>query len=337
MNKTIRYVAGGAVLAALASACNGSTASNSANVETPAGFCDALLDAVVTWSSGCLEGPADVLRSTLYTQQNCSAFVSAVSTGRVKFVAANAPACIASVEQMACGDGNNGAGVPAACDSTYPGMLATGATCWGDGDCAGEAFCNFQGNVASDGGCSSGVCAPAIPLGAACTPYGGTGTYTPCVSGAECSGSPGTCVAIPASTGIAKGGACSPTQPNCGSRLACDSVTSTCEPVIAEGGACTPGHFLCEPYTSCDATTKTCKRWPGSAGATCGNQTGGDPVSCLPPNVYCNIAAGGVAGACATSLADGAPCTDYSQCLSQNCGGTSGTMTCVPNNVCPGI
>ncbi len=275
---------------------------------TASQFCSQLTGALATRLGDCLLGPASFWTATF--QGQCSAVATSVSSGRVKYDASQAQACLGEIAGMSCAVISSGSGALAeqSCAAALVGTVPTGGSCYDTGlDCVPNDICDLTS--------CPGICRAELAAGQACA----AGDI--CVTGYSCVNSVCTQQASP-SPGASQGQGCNAQSgPFCAVGLNCDPVSNLCEPVVAEGGGCVPAHDQCEMGTYCGGSN-VCTVY-SSAGGPCGLTPTGEYAGCFP-GAYCN--AQSQMGSCVAALAAGAACSQGMECQSGSCTNAS----CVP-------
>ena len=251
-------------------------------------------------------------------------FVASVASGKVKFDATQAQACIDAVTTCTAVSGE-----PAACSATIIGTIAVGQACTTSTECVTGSACASCKCVAQGG------------VGATCA------TLTDCAS-YICTG--GKCAAIPQP---GKQGESCATGGGCESGLACVSP-GICAPYLASGAACKGGDlcvagFLCATDNTGSGTCKAVPNVGDACQGSCGYQDrpcAGDAGATKCQNIaylgdacvagQCNydLTCDKASKKCVTSPAGGTACTtggtecgDNGYCSSGKCLGASGN-TC---------
>ncbi|MGV3623329.1 MAG: hypothetical protein ACO1OB_21090 [Archangium sp.] len=244
------------------------------------------------------------------------------TSGRARFNAAGAQACVDEFRDLACDKSPLSSG----CTGAITGLVANGGTCYTYGECVTGYWCDTQstcpgsckpqvavgqpsatmyGEDCVDGSYRYGTtCTARVALGMECGPQGGVTSPRSCVPGAVCSTSTERCVV---DTLLAIGAMCTPnTSPECRTGSRC--VANTC---TAEGDVNQPCDNLrtCKFGLEC-GPTNTC-RGQGEAGAACG----GGNASC-GNGLFCNIASGMTTGVCTTLRGANGTCQFSTQCQS---------------------
>lgn len=182
-------------------------------------------------------------------------------------------------------------------EGTCEPLLADGAPCANNFECAGASVC------------SNGMCGPGAAEGEACE-TGFTPSVT-CQVGLRCDPASETCVPV-----SLPGEACA-ANVNCPATFWCDG--GTCEPLPALGEPCAgaPGCFR----GLCDAGT--CRL--GREGEPCSSGLSATPATC-ESGLYC-----GPGATCAPTLAEGEACVDPAACgAAFDCRDTGTGRVCTP-------
>jgi hypothetical protein len=213
-------------------------------------------------------------------------------------------ACTAALPQVSCGDLLGNETIPAC--KTLPGMLAAGAPCGTDAQCA-STHCIVPSTTAC------GTCGPQSPAAGTCS------VDSDCQPGMDCLN--GTCA-----TYVLQGGACSATQP-CRPDFAC--VNGTCGAPSPAGTACKTS-AECDQLSGdfCNPASLVCQTITfAQPGGACG-LVSGQLVLCAGPGGTCKgDDVSPYVGTCeaaamngASCDTDGGPLCDYgSVCVSGTC------------------
>ncbi len=108
-------------------------------------------------------------------------------------------------------------------------------------------------------------------------------------------------------------------------------IPGSCGKPLQEGAACTARADLpeCDWDLYCDETTAVCTAYP-VAGDAC---VYGEDPECWGDELYCDSLEYGVAGVCQQKKPEGADCTNWEECLSEDCD-VGGTGKCLPEDRC---
>jgi hypothetical protein len=306
-----------------AAACDGK--------KTPANlgeYVSALAALICKYNVAC-EGTPDMascVASTFQNPEEIAVIEADIASGKTKYDAANANACIEWFESYTSAgctqSGRAAVGLEGedACARVLVGTVAAGGACIASTECANSGLCQpTEPSCAQQ--CCPGTCiAPAAPI-----PVGGDcSTLQPnqsCATGSFClpvTGGTPTCF-VPSSV---EGSTCD-RRFGCTSPLFCDlDGTGTCRRTAASGAACessAPDYVPCDDSRdTCSPTTNTCVRRT-AVGGTCG-----------PAGPACVGYALCVSGTCVAYPKPGAACTPGAtpDCLgSLEC--STQTNTCV--------
>lgn len=277
-----------------------------------------------------------------------------VADGSLKVDQAKLDACVSALGSECVDD------VRSLCGDPIEGKVAAGGTCVSSDDCAGDAFCSYEG-------CEP-VCVARHAPGESC---GFNDDECSQATGRHGCSDSGKCLPKhAASATAAEGAACGSVEADgellltaCATGFACES--STCQKIGAAGASCQNDHSPCALGNVCiesndAADTGTCTALPlvNQAGAACNEDfEGGSPVVCnWALGLGCRggkcVAAGdGSVGAtcfadqdfpnkcdagnycgaddkCAAQKDNGATCDDSDECKSGNCETTCQPLVC---------
>ncbi|MBU1242040.1 hypothetical protein KKD52_01630 [Myxococcota bacterium] len=227
----------------------------------------------------------------------------------------------------------------AACDRVLEGTLATDAECSSNWQCA-SGFCNTAETC-------PGFCEPTVGVGQPCD------DSDQCNSGLECNWDTDSPVCATPAAKAAQGDECE-WHDDCEYGLFClitdfETYVGVCQPWLGEGDVCDgDGNMdvVCEPGLACDYVSGECAPVTVvGVGETCDNET---IICSFADRAYCmegqsmgtcvQIPGNGDAcmdgycwtgnycgddNLCHTALANGQPCTNSDQCLSEMCNGTT--------------
>jgi hypothetical protein len=307
-------------------------------------MCSRMVDLQIARFAECIGGPTEAWSLSMDKAESCRSLQSSVGSGRARFVAARAPACLAwyqnaSCEQLISTQGTN------PCTEAFAGLVPDGGSCYSLTDCQ-SGWC-----VSGPGACP-GVCKRRIGAGEACAVSDWCEPGFICASGTckrygaqgeACGGPTGVTCSYPSlycqgATSTAPG-VCRPKQASgscsqadaCALRHVCEGLSyypatpGTCVPQRAVGQTCTPGDHECATYSSCSAAG-VCTIY-GEVGDSCG-LAGSETALCL--DSWCQVD-GNYQGTCAPYKEAGEACsmTEWSPCGNGGiCDQTS--LQCVP-------
>lgn len=108
-------------------------------------------------------------------------------------------------------------------------------------------------------------------------------------------------------------------------------IPGSCGQPLKAGAACNAAFDFpeCDWDLYCDEQTAVCTAYPG-VGDPC---VYGEDPECFGDELYCDSLEWGVPGVCSYKKPDGADCTSYEECLSDNCD-VGGTGKCLPEERC---
>lgn len=290
-----KFLAAGAFVAGVVTACGGSDSSNTFTIVTPQ-TAQALATTLCTRSQACLG--ASIFKVLYGTTDTCTARYLAQFNLDVKSLGYGvsetaAQACNTALGSVACADLLT-SNVPAACQFT--GTLADGATCTADADC-GSGACYV------DDAASCGKCGQRAALGADCT-------NAECARGLKCS-------SAKKCTNGQVGQACTQ-DGDCLFNTFCRG--NVCAAPLASGATCTVNpsgadipcdllgtNVACIPAKATDKTS-TCQAITvafAETGSACGTVT----ANAGAVTVTACDGSDCTAGQCVAHVADGASCT----------------------------
>lgn len=275
-------------------------------------LCSGFVDAVASQYATCLEAtPTIVASMKTLTTGVCQDIANAVAASRATYDGAKGTTCLAALQAATCASTEVTLD-SAACSGVLTGTVAPGGACFTDLDCNG-GLCNL--NETCPGKCvafiaAGGACGSGAPEGAACAPGLGcdnasqtcktlsdAGGPCPCKAGTYCNAT-NSCVARQTSGSCTSSDQCA---------FGHDCVSSTCTAFVGVGSGCVAGatpydRSRCGLGSYCDPGTSTCVAWP---------DVGGSCAYAPCQNGYCDSGT----KLCVAPLADGATCSDFSQCL----------------------
>jgi hypothetical protein len=260
---------------------------------------------------------------------DCAGIQREITANLVAYDPLLGAACVSDAQALGCSALLAGGGltIPASCEGSITGLVASGGSCYSSNDCAaGSCSSDFtatcpgtcQPFVALGGDCSSADCASGLTcdyqaMTPTCVTQGTTGSPCPCQEGLWCDtmgGTPGICTAPQTAGGI-----CTADPASCAPGYECVGFTffppspGTCQALVGGGAAC-GASVPCGLGWVCPSGT--CVSVP-STGAAC------DPATtpfCI--GGYCDFTL--ATPVCVAYKADGAPCADSGECASGNCG-----------------
>ncbi|MBI5608128.1 MAG: hypothetical protein HY902_04550 [Deltaproteobacteria bacterium] len=266
--------------------------------------CPGLLDFSFSTAAGC----EAMLGSLLMTK--IGALIGEVKQGLVVYDPVQAGLCVAALTASCTNLVKVAA--PMACDKTFVGALAAGATC------AEHTQCSSGWCAKLDSNCDIGKCTNALALGAKCT------ANVECGLGNEC-GNAGVCAPKFAAQ---VGAGCGPSS--CAAGLYCDDLSMICGAPKPAGGSCL-NSGQCQKPNVCipDAASQDGVCGPPLAlGAYC-KPTFGTENTCAP-GLACVSTDQLKPGTCMAIAPLGAPCIATAQCGGWDavCRGAAGKKTC---------
>lgn len=324
-------------------ACGGSSGKTIAPGDLDAEF----RDAVCAYKARCGSFPDEDSCHRAYVSISFALAASdfaAIDAGKVKYDGKAARTCVDAIAKESCDTTDlDGRSPPEACDHIVTGTLGDGASCVLSSECISQRCAIPICQVACCAGtCDGGTAPTRAKLGDACT-------NLPCVDGAFCDITAGTCVAL-----HAQGDACSGSY-QCDYGLGCIGTPTQCQPLpqIGEpcpdglcrddgvtcnasmtcvalglpGDTCTPGGYDCSPYYTCDSSGHCADK--SAQGGPCSSS-----FDCFDDGTYCAIPSGQTTGSCSPPQANGAPCTDDRDCASDHCEDSVTTPICTDEAVC---
>lgn len=269
---------------------------------------------------------------------------ASIEAGRTIYHSEKVNGCLEALETRGCD--SLGDMAPQACEDVFEGTVAAGGDCATDIECAGDAFCGFEGAACpgtcttrslEDGDCNDDDdCSGALVChNNSCTVAPGDGDACEgtdgmdCRAGYVCIGSndtaSGTCKAVASLASRAEGESCDFDTPTlCMAGLSCvaDSVDNgqpqfVCRAIASAGQACKVGlPSPCEAGYYCDADTDNmeftgnCVASP-TAGEPC-QDIGFDQTACAAGLVCLN-------GECTARKRLDATCSSDAECYSGAC------------------
>jgi hypothetical protein len=220
--------------------------------------------------------------------------VAAVKSGKVKYDASSAQACLTAAANCAAFSGDQGE--PAECKATFTGTVANAGACSQNEECI-SSYCQ------KTNGC--GVCGTRGAEGAACT-----GNNSQCADGLVCASASNKCTKAPTP---ALGNSCNqssecPTGAYCGG-----GATRTCL-AQKDGDAVCDASDACKSGFNCQQSGKDQPKCVAVAksGAPCAT-TGSDPMAACEAGNVC-IADKAGAGTCKPVANLGGACGDSLEC-----------------------
>lgn len=266
--------------------------------------CPGLLDFTFATPAGCEAMLSGLLIAKI------DGLIGQVKAGLVVYDSVQAGLCVAALTAN-CSSLQNVA-TPLACDKTFVGALAAGATCAQDAQCS-SGWC-----AKLDSNCDIGKCSPALAAGAKCN------ANVECGLGNEC-GSSGTCAP---KYSAQVGASCGPST--CAAGLYCDDLSQTCGAPKPAGGDCLMSD-QCQKPNVCIPDAVSQKGTCGPAlglGAYC-KPTFGTEDTCAA-GLACVSVDQLKTGTCMAIAPLGAPCTATAQCGGWDmvCRGDAGKKTC---------
>jgi hypothetical protein len=271
---------------------------------TPIALADACTkygDALCALYKRCgLIGDAEIADCKAQFVASCNLPTGDAGTGPVTYDGAKAACCIKHItDDYACNALNVDMNRDPACNEAWVGTVAISGACYGDGECAGNAFCDT-------GSACPGTCKTYIAIGSPCASGDQCADNGKCLAGAD---GGATCVATSYSCQDAP---CTKYGRECFTGYYCklpaaDAGAGTCQALPSSGEACGPEtSYQCATGLACNINleagfTGTCGT-PGTAGASCLAT-----MSCAA-GFYCVKPDGGVLGTCTAVLATGTGC-----------------------------
>lgn len=275
---------------------------------------------------------------------------AAVKNGTMRLDLSKLDACLEKIEALGCKAFDNE--YVEACEAVLSGAMPVGQKCAFDEECAGDAYCHYDGTcpgvcttrelsgaVCRDDKecraglvCSGGICTPKVPLGGTCTANG-----VECEGGLVCSPDAGTgrtCVALATVFSQPMGAACNITAGSwCASGAYCAvtavslaAATQTCVAQAASGAACNfSAPDMCPADEHCAGTSIAASAGGVTVDGTCKLlPTEGEPCTsrfergkaCAKEHVCVVNSAGSI---CHKLKQNGQICADNAECFSESC------------------